>query len=69
MSIGVVTTLAGIGRSEYWDGPATSAAFNFPFGIVIDSLENLYISDSNNFLIRKIDVNGKISHHLPIPMK
>ncbi len=51
---GVVTTLAGLALS-YGSTNATGSAarFRFPYGIVVDSAGNLYVTDSNNQDIRK----------------
>jgi streptogramin lyase len=51
---GVVTTLAGSGTSGDTDGIGTAASFFSPYGIAADSSGNLYVSDSDNFLVRKI---------------
>jgi sugar lactone lactonase YvrE len=50
-----VTGYAGDG------GQATSATFNNPNDVVIDSLGNLYVADSGNNRVRKIDTNGIIT--------
>jgi len=42
-------------------GLATSATFNFPYGVAIDSSGNVYISDRSNKKIRKITASGIIS--------
>jgi sugar lactone lactonase YvrE len=42
-------------------GPAIKAGFNEPHGVSIDSKGNLYISDSQNNRIRKIDTTGTIT--------
>jgi internalin A len=34
---------------------------NQPVGLAVDSANNLYIADSKNFCIRKVDTNGNIS--------
>ena len=49
----VVTTLAGTGSSGSANGTGTSASFNIPYGITTDGT-NLYVSDHDNHLIRKI---------------
>src|SRR5262249_15069538 len=52
---GVVTTLAGTrGVAGNADGIGTSARFDGPFGIAVDSTNNLYVGDDNNEVIRKI---------------
>ena len=55
ISTGVVTTLAG-GNPCGWNldhNTGTSAGFNHPKGITTDGT-NLYVSDTNNHMIRKI---------------
>lgn len=52
---GVVTTLAGSGSQGSSDGMGTTATFYFPKGITTDG-KNLYVSDSGNHKIRKIDL-------------
>ncbi len=42
-------------------GPATSAQLSSPFGLAFDSQGNLYIDDSGDSQIRKVDTNGIIS--------
>jgi NHL repeat len=52
---GIVSTLASRTKG-YADGPlSTTALFNEPGGITSDHAENLYVTDSNNHRIRKID--------------
>ena len=56
VSNGIITTVAGTGSSGYsGDGsPATNAELDSPFGVAIDSSENIYIADSGNNRIRCI---------------
>jgi sugar lactone lactonase YvrE len=57
ISTGEVSTLAGMkGSMGSDDGHGTSAQFNWPSGITMDG-KNLYVADSNNNTIRKIEVN------------
>ncbi len=54
ISTGVVTTLAGTGSSGSANGTGTSASFYNPNGITTDGT-NLYVVDTSNHLIRKIE--------------
>ncbi|HUX90510.1 MAG TPA: hypothetical protein VMV48_07435 [Gallionellaceae bacterium] len=55
---GVVTTIAGMaGMKGSSDGTGTAARFNRPYGITTDGI-NLYVTDSNNHCIRKIDIES-----------
>ena len=54
---GDVSTIAGGINGNafgYQDGIGTVAIFGGPYGIAIDSLNNLYVADSGNNLIRKL---------------
>ncbi len=55
---GVITTVAGTGSSGYYGNnlPATSAWLSAPRGIALDSAGNIYIADTNNYRIRKVNV-------------
>ena len=60
-STGVVTTVAGDGTYGYLDGQGTAAKFAYPWGIAIDSSNNLYIADKGNSRIRKISASGAVT--------
>jgi sugar lactone lactonase YvrE len=51
---GVVTTLAGTGGLGQVNGAANIATFRNPRGIAVDTYGNVYVSDTNNHLVRKI---------------
>jgi hypothetical protein len=59
---GIITTVAGNHTMGYTGdgGPATNASIFFPWGIAVDSFENLYIADDNN-VIRRVSSGGIIS--------
>ena len=57
-----VTTLNGNTTSGFQDGPlATTAQFNAAIGIARDSAGNIYVADTNNSRIRKIDTAGNVT--------
>jgi len=57
---GIITTVAGGGYGG--DGSvAIKASLSYPEGAAVDSLGNLYIADSGNNRIRKVDTNGIIT--------
>ena len=58
---GVVTTVAGNGTSGSANGPGSNASFNFPRGIAVDTAGNIFVSDSWNNMIRKIDTTGTVT--------
>ncbi len=51
-----ITTVAGNGTVGYSGdgGPATSAQLNAPLGIAVDAIDNIYIADSRNNVIRRV---------------
>ena len=57
VSGGVVSTVAGNGTASYGgdNGPALSAQLNRPAAVVVDAAGDLYISDSENDCIRKVN--------------
>ena len=54
---GTITTIAGTGSTSYNGDnlPATDADLNYPTGLVIDMAGNLYIADTNNHRVRRVD--------------
>ena len=56
--LGVVTTLAGTITAGHADGTTSTASFNYPNGIYVDSWGIVYVADTNNDLIRKILPTG-----------
>lgn len=56
---GVVTTYAGGGTQT--NGPRLSVSFSTPTAVEIDATGNLYVSDSSNGVIRKINAAGDVS--------
>jgi len=54
VATGETTTLAGNGTPGFVDGALATAEFNKPQGIAIDSVGTLYISDADNYRVRRI---------------
>jgi sugar lactone lactonase YvrE len=53
---GILTTVAGTSLMGYSGdgGPATKATLNYPLGVAIDAVGNLFIADSINNRVRKV---------------
>jgi sugar lactone lactonase YvrE len=59
---GIVTTLAGTpGVKGRTNGTGNAARFNRPSGITVDATGNLYVSDTDNMMIRKITSTGAVT--------
>lgn len=60
---GVIRTVAGTGtRGFSGDGAAATAALiSAPYGIAVDAAGNIYFSDSQNNMVRKISTTGTIT--------
>ncbi len=59
-----VTTLAGNGTDGFADGsggPDGGAEFSAPRGLAVDAAGNVYVADSNNNSIRRIDPAGNVT--------
>ncbi|MEZ4368431.1 MAG: hypothetical protein R2939_19455 [Kofleriaceae bacterium] len=56
-STGVITTIAGTGSAGFAGdgGPATSAQLNSARGVAVDGGGNVYVADTSNHRIRKIE--------------
>jgi uncharacterized protein (TIGR03437 family) len=60
---GTITTAAGNGNQGFSGdgGPAISSELNYPKGITVDTLGNLFIADFGNNVIRKVSASGVIT--------
>lgn len=61
-SSGVITTIAGTGERAYKGngGPAERSALSLPSGLCPDSAGTLFVSDTDNHVVRAIDKTGVI---------
>ena len=59
---GIITTVVGVAESGFSGdgGPAGEAFINQPFGMVMDGIGNLFLSDTLNNRIRKVEVTTDI---------
>ncbi len=59
---GTVSTIAGEGTDGFVDGSALNAKFKMPHGITCDIVGDVYVSDTYNDCVRKVDVySGKVT--------
>ena len=60
---GTITTIAGTGESGFSGdgGPAAMAGLDFPQRVAVDGAGNLYIADTYNHRIRRVDASGTIT--------
>ena len=62
-SDGVITTIAGSGRQSFCGdgGSATDACLDTPMDVKTDALGNIYIADTGNHRVRRVDPTGVIT--------
>jgi len=58
---GTVSTFAGTGSAGATDGMGTAASFNEPWAVACDTLGNVYVADTKNYKIRKINSAGLVT--------
>ena len=58
---GEVSTFAGTGEEGDKDGQAAEASFRGPTDVAIDQSGNVYVADTLNHKIRKIDTTGQVT--------
>src|SRR5712692_9268862 len=58
-----VSTFAGTGTAGFAgdSGPGNAAQFNQPCGLLFDTSGNLFVGDSGNSRVRKIDTSGNVT--------
>jgi sugar lactone lactonase YvrE len=62
---GETTIFAGTGRNGTADGDGAQAQFTEPYGMTTDADGNIYLADADNYRIRKITPEGKVSTLAP----
>jgi streptogramin lyase len=62
VTAGMVTTVAGTaGMFGSADGTGTSARFDNPVRVAVDSVGNVYVADAENATIRKVTAGGVVT--------
>jgi len=65
LGTGIITTLAGSGTAGYQEDTGAAALFNTPYAICFDEINDmLYVADTNNNRIRRIDVLTGTTEHV-----
>lgn len=62
LSPGVINTVAGDGELNFRadNVPATQASIFLPYGVIVDPAGNIYLSDTNNNRIRRVDAQSSL---------
>jgi sugar lactone lactonase YvrE len=62
LTTGTITTIAGTGTPGFSgdNSPATSTQFNLPTALALDANQNLYVADTANHRVRRIDAATNI---------
>ncbi len=60
---GIITTIAGTGSAGYTGdtGAATLAQLSSPHGVAVDGLGRVFVADTDNNVIRRIEIDGTIT--------
>jgi len=58
---GVVTTVAGGGVPGFVDGQGATAYFDSPSGIAVDAAGTIFVADTGNDAVRRIDPSGSVT--------
>ena len=60
---GRITTFAGTGDPGYGGdgGPAFDARISYPVGVAVDSVGNVFVADTGNSRIRRVDAEGLVA--------
>jgi uncharacterized protein (TIGR03437 family) len=60
---GTLSTIAGTGAQSFCGdgGPALSACFDTPMDVKVDARGNIYVADTGNHRVRRIDPSGNVT--------
>jgi hypothetical protein len=58
---GILSVFAGSGNQGHADGNGVFTSFYQPAGLAVDAADNIYVWDSGNHLIRKIDQSQNVT--------
>lgn len=65
---GVVSTIAGTyGQAGFADGTPNTAQFNDPCALTVDGQGDIFVADTLNFVVRKIDPRGLVTTVAGVP--
>jgi sugar lactone lactonase YvrE len=65
---GTTTLVAGVaGTMGHQDGPGSQAKFRFVHGLAVDAAGNVYVSDRENHVIRRVDGAGIVTTIAGLP--